>query len=393
VVTPIASARANAGSVFSGASPRPPRCACKSTVEAQPASMATSSKTAIRFMTITMGAVGASIIAAMAHRKKTLYDILGVPRDASAADIALAFDRQKAELERAPGSDANAAIVLREAYDVLKDPRRRASYDASLLTAEERSAALEQAPDLEIETEEAQRNLPWIPIAIGAIVLLAILFIALRPGRTPSPQPAPEPQAAAEPAKPAPQAPKLKSGAEIMADATTSGGALLSLSMSGQSIPIGMAISTELGTMITTCHGIPGGVKLVVRVGNESHPADLLITDETLDLCKLQVANFGVPPVSLAADEPRAGDRIFAVGVNAQGTPAVTEGTIKQVLVTTEGRLFELSMPIGQYSSGGGVFDAYGRLVGIATVQRKSGLSIALPVASIASMRSRGATQ
>jgi hypothetical protein len=55
--------------------------------------------------------------------------------------------------------------------------------------------------------------------------------------------------------------------------------------------------------------------------------------------------------------------------------------------------VFELSMPIGQYTSGGGVFDAYGRLVGIATVQHKSGLSIALPATNITLMRSRGAAK
>ena len=62
---------------------------------------------------------------------------------------------------------------------------------------------------------------------------------------------------------------------------------------------------------------------------------------------------------------------------------------MKQLLDTVEGRLIELSMPIGEYSSGGGVFDAYGRLIGIATVQHKSGLSIAIPATAIGSIRSR----
>ena len=171
--------------------------------------------------------------------------------------------------------------------------------------------------------------------------------------------------------------------------ASTSGGPLLSYSMSGQATPIGIALSTEQGMMVTTCHGIPGGGKLVVRVGRETFPADVLITDESVDLCKLQIAGFGAPPVKISADAPKAGDRIYAVGVNAKGEPAVTEGTVKQLLDTVEGRLIELSMPIGEYSSGGGVFDAYGRLIGIATVQHKSGLSIAIPATAIGSIRSR----
>jgi len=328
----------------------------------------------------------------MAQPKKTLYDILQVPRDATEADIDLAYERQKAVLERAAPPDPNAQGLLHEAHQVLKNPKRRAAYDASLVTAEERSAAAQQAPDLVLEPDAPSRapKVPWIAIAIAAVVGLVVLFFVMRPAQTPSP---PKPQAAVEPPKAEPPAPKTKTGAEILADASTSGGQLLSYSMSGQAIPIGIALSTEPGTMITTCHGIPAGAKLVVRVGTAAYPADLLITDETLDLCKLQIANFGTPPVKVAADSPKAGDKIYAVGVNSNGEPAVTEGTVKQLLDTTEGRVIELSMPVGQYSSGGGVFDAFGRLIGISSYQHRSGLSIALPVSNIAQMRSRGATK
>ena len=71
----------------------------------------------------------------MAQTKKTLYDILGVPRDASAQDIAAAYERRKAALESAPSADPNEANVLRQSYDVLRDPKRRAAYDASLAGA------------------------------------------------------------------------------------------------------------------------------------------------------------------------------------------------------------------------------------------------------------------
>ncbi|HET7728721.1 MAG TPA: trypsin-like peptidase domain-containing protein [Usitatibacter sp.] len=335
----------------------------------------------------------------MAQPKQTLYDILGVPRDATAADIGQAYERRKAELQAAPNPDANALNLASEAHQVLRDPRRRAAYDTSLVAAEARAAAGVQAqPDIVIEPDDtapAASKRPWVPIAAGIAIVIAALFIFMRPARLPPP-PATAPQAEAEapkPVAPAPAPPKPRSGVEVMADAVTSGGQLMSYSMSGQAIPLGIATSTEPGTMITTCHGIPGGAKLVVRVGQQSHPADLLITDEALDLCKLQVSNFQVPPVKVSTEEPKAGDRIFAMGVNAKGDFAVTEGTVKQLLNTTEGKLIELSMPVGQYSSGGGVFDAYGRLIGISTFQHRSGLSIAIPAADIAKMRSRGAAK
>lgn len=327
----------------------------------------------------------------MASPKQTLYDILGVPRDANEIDVGLAYERRKAALAREAGTDPNALTLLREAYEVLKDPKRRAAYDASLVTAEARTAAqAQETPDLVLEPEEAQaapRKIPFVPLAIGALVILAGIVIALRPGTTPAP--ATPPQAAAPPPQPAPPPPTPKSAVEVMADATTSGGVLLSYAMSGQSVVLGLAMSTESGTMITTCHGIPAGAKLVVRVGKGEYPVELAITDEQLDLCKLQVSNFGTPPLKVSTAEPKAGDRIFAVGANKAGALAVTEGTVKQVLNTTEGNLIELSMPVGEFSSGGGVFDTYGRLIGIQTFQHRSNLAVAYPAARIAQMRSR----
>ena len=44
----------------------------------------------------------------MATQKKTLYEILGVPRDANDLDIGLAYKRRKAELARAVPPDPGA---------------------------------------------------------------------------------------------------------------------------------------------------------------------------------------------------------------------------------------------------------------------------------------------
>lgn len=333
----------------------------------------------------------------MAYPKKTLYEILGVAPDASGIDIGLAYRRRKGQLERVVGGDPNELALIHEAWEVLGDPQRRASYDASLVTAEARHAVAEakqEAPDLELEPEAVEapprKKLPAIALAMGVVVVGLLVAVAFKPPRNPPPA-----QAEAEAPKPAPVAPPPpptpRSAAEVLADFSTSGGVLMSYSMSGQAIPLGLAVSTETGSMLTTCHGLPAGAKLVVRVGAQSHPADLLITDEQLDLCKLQVANFQTPPVKVAAAAAKAGDKVYAVGANKAGQLAVTEGTVKQLLPTTEGTLYELSMPVGEFSSGGGVFDAFGKLVGIATFQHRSGLATAYPATNFAQMRSRPA--
>lgn len=69
----------------------------------------------------------------MARPELDPYDVLGVPRHASAAEIARAYRR--AARETHPDSrpdDPTAAERFRElaaAYEILGDPRRRAAYD------------------------------------------------------------------------------------------------------------------------------------------------------------------------------------------------------------------------------------------------------------------------
>jgi S1-C subfamily serine protease len=324
--------------------------------------------------------------------KKTLYQILGVPRDANALDIGMAHDRRVRELDRTVHPDPSEAALVQQAWEILSDPKRRASYDSQLITAAERSAAAEQAtPDLEIGGEEEDAPKPKVPriaIVVAVVVGIAALFFALR-SETPK---APEPVAETPKPSPAPPPPppRARTPAELVAQVSNAGGPLLSFSMSGAATPLGMALAIDAGAMVTTCHGIPAGSKLVVRVGKEQHPADLTVTDEALDLCRLAVTGFGKAPLELSPDEPKAGDSVFAVTTDAKGEIKAVEGTIKSLRKVPAGKVLELSIPIPASGSGGAVLDAQGRLVGIATVPHPYGPgAVALPASWIAQMRSR----
>ena len=334
------------------------------------------------------------MMAAMAKPKQSLYEILGLPRDANSIDVGLAYEKARNAMQRGPHDESSEAL-LTNAYEVLSNPKRRAAYDASLVTAQERADAAQQAaPDLVLEgdDEPKAKRIPWVPLAIGAAVVFAVIYLALRPSRLPDPQKEAAPVVVEAP-KPAP--PRLPTAAEILKQATTSGGQLVSVEMSGRSVPIGIALAIAPNTMITTCHGIQAGRKLVVTLGKETLAADPAETDETLDLCKLNVAGMAAKPFIIAPDEVKAGTKIYAMGVNAAGEPALTEGTVKQVIASPAGKVLELSMPIAPNSSGGGVFDTSGRLVGIATTPHKYGpnLQVALPATWIAQIRSRGRSQ
>ncbi|HXS53578.1 MAG TPA: trypsin-like peptidase domain-containing protein [Usitatibacter sp.] len=328
----------------------------------------------------------------MPQRKRTLYDILGVANDAMPIDIGLAYEKRREELQGAGARDPGEAALLRQAHEVLSDPKRRAAYDASLVTESEKAAAREQAqePDLVLDEEEgepARRRIPPVGIAVGVLVILVIAFLLVHASRHETAPPPPAPLAEAPPPPPPP--PQPMAARDIFAQAQKSVGRVQGFEMSGRAVPLGLAFAIDSGAMLTTCHGIPAGSQLVVSTGPEVRSASLLVDDESLDLCRLSVSA-PLEPVALADHEVKPGDAVYALGANAQGELALTEGKVKSLMPDARGPMIELSMPVAPNGSGGPVFDAYGKLVGIATTNHGHGaaVSLAIPASWIARMRS-----
>jgi S1-C subfamily serine protease len=333
-------------------------------------------------------------MAAMASPKKSLYEILGVPRDANDLDIGIAHQRRVAELQRAVPPDPGAQVLLHEAFEVLSNPKRRAAYDASLLSAAEKAAAAQQAePDLVLEGGEEdnpdRKKMIMVAVAAAVAIVVVIAAVLMRGEKAAPPPPVVE---APKPPPPPPPPQKLSAGL-VLARAAKSTGQVMSYEMSGRAVPVSLALTVQPGTMVTTCHGIPGNSQLVVKIGAESNSAMLDVTDEVLDLCRVAITGLNAPALKVAADEARAGDKVYVLGANPKGEMALTEGTVKALRPSPNGKLLELSMPIASAGSGGAVFNEYGDLVGIATTSQKqgAGLNIALPASSLSQMRTRTA--
>jgi S1-C subfamily serine protease len=285
-------------------------------------------------------------------------------------------------------------VLLHEAFEVLSNPKRRAAYDASLITAAEKEAAKEQAqsPDLVLESDEEPANpaKKWIGPAIGVVLALIVIgFFVMRGQNAPPPPPVVQ----APPPPPPPPPPKPLTAAQMTPIALKATGRVMSYTMSGTAAPVGLALSVENGAMVTTCHGVPAGSQVVVKMGPDSHSATLDVTDEVLDLCRFLVAGLAPAPLAVATDEPRAGDPIFVVVANDKGELTVSETTVKNLFAAPNGKMIELSAPVTPANSGGAVLDVYGHLVGITTAPHKygAGLNVAIPASWLAQMRTRTA--
>jgi S1-C subfamily serine protease len=323
--------------------------------------------------------------------KKSLYEILGVEPDANDLDIGLAFQRRTFELKRMAHVDPNAVALVQQAHEILSNPKRREAYDASRVTAAEKAAAADQATDLVLEggEEEAPSRPKWMFPAIAAVVVLIVVGFFMTRGPAPE-KPAPVVEA---PKAAPPPPPKPLTAEQLLPMASRASGEVLSYGMSGRGVPVGIGVSYEPGTIVTTCHGLAAGSKPVFRQGAETISAELQIVDEVLDLCRLSIVGSSSKTLSLSNEELKAGDKVFTLGMNDKGEFVVNEGVVKQLKTMNETRIIELSTPVSSIGSGGPVLDSFGRVVGIATAPHKFGnVNAAIASSSIADMRSRTRT-
>ncbi len=130
----------------------------------------------------------------------------------------------------------------------------------------------------------------------------------------------------------------------------------------------GVAISPRL--LLTNCHVVRrGGTISLRRDGRRNLPARIAHADLEGDRCVLQTEEAALTPI--AGVRPHAqlqvGERAYAIGAPLGLTLTLTEGIIS---ATRHGRgqaLVQSSAATSFGSSGGGLFDSRGNLVGITT--------------------------
>ncbi|MBX3609522.1 MAG: trypsin-like peptidase domain-containing protein [Hydrogenophaga sp.] len=162
----------------------------------------------------------------------------------------------------------------------------------------------------------------------------------------------------------------------------------------GRPLTQGSAVVIGPGRLITNCHVLRRAARVSVGRENVSYGAELEHPDTERDLCQLKVANFSAPPVTIAPPESlRVGARVYAIGAPRGLETTISDGLLSGIR-RNERAAFEalqITVPISPGSSGGGLFDAQGRLIGITTFGLKDSqnLNFALPASWIAEVPER----
>jgi serine protease Do len=162
----------------------------------------------------------------------------------------------------------------------------------------------------------------------------------------------------------------------------------------GRPLLQGSAVVIGPGRLITNCHVLRQARAVSVGRENVSFGATLEHADPERDLCQLKVANFHAPPVVIASPEGlRVGARVYAIGAPRGLETTISDGLLSGLRRNAQDQLdaIQITVPISGGSSGGGLFDAQGRLIGITTfvVRDAQNLNFALPAAWIAELPER----
>ena len=153
-----------------------------------------------------------------------------------------------------------------------------------------------------------------------------------------------------------------------------------------QASSLGSGVEIAEDTFVTNCHVLMNGSRYFIKRKQREVPAQLIAGDVDRDVCILAAKDGQSAPVQTrSASTVRVGENVFAIG-NPQGLEQTLSQGIVSALRRNEGAndlpYIQTTAPISQGSSGGGLFDAQGRLIGIPSFMSKDGqnLNFAAPI-------------
>jgi hypothetical protein len=138
------------------------------------------------------------------------------------------------------------------------------------------------------------------------------------------------------------------------------GGADKRLLVQGSGVVVGP------GTVVTNRHVIESGGEIQVIDHGQAYSASVMYSDREYDLCALGVPTLPAPQVDMASVQTvRVGQRVYAIGAPRGLELSISDGLVSSIRSYGAFPLIQTNAPISKGSSGGGLFDTDGRLVGI----------------------------
>ena len=136
----------------------------------------------------------------------------------------------------------------------------------------------------------------------------------------------------------------------------------------------GSAVAVTPSLLVTNCHVVAGSKKVVVKQRQAERQtewvAHLVQSDPKADRCVLEVTSGNFTPVAgvRAYSDLKVGEALFTLGAPSGLDLSLSDGLLSGLREEEGVRYVQTTAPISPGSSGGGLFDNRGNLIGITTL-------------------------
>lgn len=185
-----------------------------------------------------------------------------------------------------------------------------------------------------------------------------------------------------------------KTASEVYEQAAMSTVVVENIDAKGKMQSMGSGVVLTDGNVVTNCHVIKDASRLMVRSGDKQHPATLRYSDWDRDVCSLSIAGLSAPAVVVGSTKTiKVGAKVYAIGAPKGLKLTLSDGIVSSLREVEGGRYIQTTAAISPGSSGGGLFDENGALVGLTTFYLTEGqnLNFAVPVEWVNELAQRSA--
>jgi cytochrome c-type biogenesis protein CcmH/NrfG len=183
-----------------------------------------------------------------------------------------------------------------------------------------------------------------------------------------------------------------KSASEVFEIASKSTVVVLGYDAKGKASSLGSGVVMPDGSVATNCHVIEKATRLAVRYQKREYSAIKRYTDLDRDACTLNVIDLIAPAIRPGTTRGlKVGMRVYTIGAPQGLELTLSEGIVSSLREIDSGQYIQTTAPISPGSSGGGLFDEEGRLIGLTSffLAKGQNLNFALPVEWISELPKR----
>ena len=176
---------------------------------------------------------------------------------------------------------------------------------------------------------------------------------------------------------------RAETAGQVFAQVSPSVVVVVAYDAAGKPAELGSGVVLPDGNVATNCHVLKGGTLYRVRYKGSDYAAQMRFSDWNRDVCSLSVSGLKAPKVVMGSTASlKVGDQVYAIGTPEGLELTLSEGIVSSLRSVEGGTYIQTTAAISPGSSGGGLFDNHGKLLGLTSffVTKGQQLNFALPV-------------